>query len=84
MVCLPHWLQLNWILQAPVGCLAPSPATSICCLSLPSAHWVPDTDLPLGSLHVQTPNQMGELQPTELDPTGEDRAVAGGSDFLEA
>lgn len=76
MMCSNPWFQQNSILQAPLQV----PSAAFLC-SQPTG-FQSYTDLPLGPLHLQTPNQMGKLQPTGVDPTGEDKRVAG-SDFLQ-
>lgn len=76
MVCSNPWFQQNSILQPTLQ------ATSAALLS---ARWIPITyRFASEPLHVQTPKHTGQLQPTELDPAGGDKAVAGGSDFLAA
>ena len=77
MICSNPWFQQNSILQAPLQV----PSAAFLC-SQPTG-FQSYTDLPVGPLHLQTPNQMGKLQPTGLDPNGEDKRVAVCSDFLE-
>lgn len=76
MVCSDPWFQQNSILQAPLQ--VPS-VTFLCCQP---AGFQSNTDLPLGPLDVQAPNQVGNLNLLNL--TQLDKAVAGCSDFLEA
>lgn len=91
MVGSNPWFQQNSILEAPAGCLplpsqAPSPAF-LCSQPTGVQSFI---DLPLGPLHAGTPNLMGNLQPTECDPAGKDKAVAatpcdtGCSEFVQA
>ena len=55
MVCSDPWLQQNLILQAPLQ--VPS-AAFLCCQP---AGFQSNTDLPLGPLDAQAPNQVGNL-----------------------
>lgn len=76
MVCSDPWFEQNSILQAP---LQVPYATFLCCQP---AGFQSNTDLPLGPLDAQAPNQMGNLNLLNL--TQLDKAVAGCSNFLEA